>query len=271
MTARAEPAASLEPSDAVQRTYCGRIQKLKEMKSTSLFFLCVIFSMSGSCTGPSIKSAVSNPSPSPTVGVEVQTKCFTQDYLSEALKSLSLGDQEQIDQTKQLLLNDAKRSTNCRAEIITALKNGMDKPNLDLQSDEGTYNLWVHGAELLGNLKALEAIDLLISHLDSTNGTFSTSMRHQPALRGLIKMGPIAIPKLEAVLKSNPDPNMRFSAVFCVATIGGPSAVRSLKEALATESDQCVSRFIRVSLDSFDEEGQIRDRGKWFPGGLCDE
>jgi hypothetical protein len=242
------------------------------MKSTPLLFLCIIFSMFGpaACTGPNIESAVNHPSQSPTVGVEFHTTCFARNHLSEALKALSFGDQEQVDQTKQLLLDDAKRSPNCRAEIIAALMKAMDKPNLDLKGDESTYNLWVHGAELLGDLKAVEALDLLISHLDLTNGTFSSSMRHQPALRGVIKMGPIAIPKLEAVLKGNPDPDMRFSAVFCIATIGGPSAVRSLREALPGESERCVSRFIRVSLDSFNSEGQIIDRGKWFPGGLCD-
>ena len=84
-------------------------------------------------------------------------------------------------------------------------------------------------------------------------------------------MGDVAIPKLDEVLRHNPDPRMRHSAVYAIATIGGLSAVKSLKEALSTEADNCVRKFIRTSLDSFDERGQIKDRGKWFSGGVCND
>jgi HEAT repeat protein len=147
----------------------------------------------------------------------------------------------------------------------------MDKPNLDFTTDEESHHLWLYGAEVLGDLKATEALDLLISHLTTRTATFSTSMNHQPALGGVIKMGSIAIPKLSAVLNDSPDPKMRYSAVYCMATIGGPTAVQSLEHALRTESDKCVSRLIRISLDSFDEAGNIKDRGEWFSGISCDQ
>jgi hypothetical protein len=47
-------------------------------------------------------------------------------------------------------------------------------------------------------------------------------MRHQPALPGLINMGEIAIPKLDEVLRHNPDWQLGHSAIFCIATLGGP-------------------------------------------------
>ena len=148
----------------------------------------------------------------------------------------------------------------------------MDRPDLDFTHDKESYYLWLYGAELLGDLKAAEALDLLISHLDVIDrNRFSTSMNHEPALKGVVKMGPIAIPKLDVVLRNSPDPALRSDAVYCIATIGGPSAVRSLREALDSETDACVSRNIRVSPDSFDESGTIKDRRKWFAGLECDE
>jgi len=147
----------------------------------------------------------------------------------------------------------------------------MDQPNLNFRDDPASLQLWRWGAEVLGDLKATEALDLLISHLNLTGWTFSMSMSHQPALGGVIKIGPAAIPKLDQILKHSSDPTMRHSAVYCIATIGGLSAVTSLEESLRSESDRCVRRFIKASLDSFDENGQIKNRGEWFSGFACND
>lgn len=250
----------------------GSIQELNDMKYLLCLIVCSLCSIFGltACTSPNIGRGAVNPRHSPaTVRISTETKCFAQGRLSQAVEDLSRGDEPQISQTKQFLVAEANRSTDCRVELINALITALDKPNLDLK-DEGTHNLWSYGAELLGDLKAAEALDLLVSHLNLSDGTYSSSMSQQPALRGVIKMGTIAMPKLAVVLKGNPDPKMRGSAVYCIALIGGPAAVQSLKESLPAESDPCVSRFIRISLDSFNNEGQIVDKGKWFSGTLCD-
>ena len=70
-------------------------------------------------------------------------------------------------------------------------------------------------------------------------------------------------------LRHNPDPKMRYSAVYCLATIGGDSAVAALKIALASESDECAKRLIRVSIDSFDEQGNMKNRMEWFSRFTC--
>ncbi len=184
---------------------------------------------------------------------------------------LSIGSWPEVDRAKQNLLDISRKSEACRSEAISVLMGVMNKPNLDFRQDQSSYHLWRYGAEIPGELKATEAIDLLISHLNLTNGTFSASMSHQPALAGLIKMGSVAIPKLNEVLLHSPNVSMRQSAVFCIATIGGPSAVRSLQEALPTESDKCIHGFISASLNGFDENGQISDRGKWASSFFCDD
>lgn len=201
--------------------------------------------------------------------VESQIACVPGRDISASLRQFAIGNESEVRQARALLLSNSRRSEKCRKEVVSALMSAMDKPSLDFTHDTTSYNLWLYGADLLGDLKAAEALDLLISHLSLTDRFFSTSMNHQPALRGVIKMGRMAIPKLTKVLLHGPDPRMRHAAVYCIATIGGPDAVRSLKEAFSSESDNCVSKFIRVSLESFDREGNIKNRMDWFSGGLC--
>lgn len=146
----------------------------------------------------------------------------------------------------------------------------MDKPDLDFRGNAETYYLWRDGADLLGDLKAAEAIDYLVAHLGLIDkASYSMSMRHRPALLGLTHMGEMAIPNLDEVLRHNPDWQRRHDAVYCIATIGGPQAVNSLSQALGSESHPCVSRFIRFSLDSIDEKGKIKNRQEWSRGLSC--
>lgn len=196
-------------------------------------------------------------------------KCMSAEDISNALQKFTSENASEIDQARTLLLGKARESEQCRVDVITALMKAMDRPDLDFRHDNDSYYLWLYGAQLLGDLKATEALDLLISHLGLTAGFFSSSMNHMPALKGVIKMGAVAIPKLDEVMRHNPDPDMRFYAVYCIATIGGPSAISSLRGALDTESDECVRRSIHVSLDSFDNNGNIKDRMKWFFGLSC--
>lgn len=191
--------------------------------------------------------------------------------IESGINDLSSKSQARIQSGLSGLRKRAKQSPTCRSQIIAALMKAMDKPNLDFTHDASSYYVWLYGADLLGDLKAVTALDLLISHLDLIGPFFSTSMNHQPALRGVIKMGEVAIPKLEDVLKRSSRPTMRHAAVYCIASIGGPEAVRSLKDAVSTESNECVNRFMRVSLNSFDAHGHIKNRLTWFSGAACNE
>ena len=97
---------------------------------------------------------------------------------------------------------------------------------------------------------AVEALDLLIEHLDANDGFFSASMVHQPAVLGVKAMGVVAVPKLASALRQHPNRNIRLAAALCLADIGGPEATDALKQALSSESDQCVRRFISLSVDN---------------------
>lgn len=222
----------------------------------------------GSLRVPPASGVASEPSaaaPSP-----LPAACLPPEDTTDALRKLSSGDSSQTNQAREFFFNKSRESETCRAEAISALMRAMDKPDLDFRGSKETYYLWRDGAELLGDLKATEAIDFLVAHLGLINdASYSMSMRHRPALLGLIRMGEIAIPKLDEVLQHNPDWQLRHDAVYCIATIGGPQAVNSLSQALSSESHKCVSRFIKISLDSFDEKGKIKNRLEWSRGISC--
>jgi hypothetical protein len=235
----------------------------------SICFLCLaILSLTAiaGCTDSVRSSKAENP----TVMDTNKQECLNQEEFSKALEAFETGTSTDGDRAKQRLLEISGKSYQCRGEIIRALVKAMDQPNVDFRSDPRIFHVWRYGGEILGDLKAVEALDLLISHLSRTGWTFSTSMKHQPALKAVIKIGEPAIPKLDEVLRQHSDVQMRHSAVYCIASIGGPAAVQTLKNALPLETDKCVSRFIRISLESFDKAGKITNRGTWFSGGMCD-
>jgi len=172
--------------------------------------------------------------------------CLSDDQLARRIISLSSNYNEAQD-TQQLLREKARESSACRHRIIAAVMAAMDKPNLDISRDQASYYLWSEGAVLLGDLKAVESLDFLLSHITMSDGEFSTTLRHQPALEGIIRMGALAIPKLTLLLRSD-DCETRYYAARCLFHIGGRSARQTLQQALRTETDRCVKRFIVVSL-----------------------
>ncbi|HKU76564.1 MAG TPA: HEAT repeat domain-containing protein [Pyrinomonadaceae bacterium] len=158
------------------------------------------------------------------------------------------SDEPEAKQARERLLALGKGSPECRTETISQLLRAMDKPNLSFVMDRPSYFLWLNGAVILGNLKAVESLDLLIEHLDLNDGFFSASMVHQPAVLGIEKMGGLAVPKLRNALENHPKREIRLATALCLADIGGSEAQAALKDALNTETDQCVRRFITLSL-----------------------
>jgi hypothetical protein len=156
------------------------------------------------------------------------------------------------------LLFLGKDSPECRNETISELLQAMNKPNLNFEADRSSYFLWSKGAAILGELKAVEALDLLIDHLDLNDGFFSASMAHQPAVRGVEAMGLVAVPKLGVALQHHPSRNIRLAAALCLVDIGGVEAMDALKQAVSTETDQCVRRFITLSTNSSGERLKSR-------------
>lgn len=195
--------------------------------------------------------------------------CIEDGKLARAVLSLSREyDEAQVAQRH--LRQWAKQSSACRQRVIAAVMEAMDRPNLDISRDQASANLWREGSRLLGDLKATQSLDLLLSRIKMTDGEWSTTMTHQPALAGIVLMGRVAIPKLEKLLR-NQDWQIRHYAVYCLASIGGISARRVLQKDVLKETNQCVRRFIEISIERIDvKHGGVRqDHGEWAAAFWC--
>lgn len=168
-----------------------------------------------------------------------------------SLQQFSSGEYVPIKEARKLLLDYAKKSPACRRKIIGELVDSMDTHDLNFERQPSSYYLWREGSQLLGEMKAIEALDLLISHLDLTDGYHSASMVFQPAVVGVRQMGPAAVPKLAIALRESPRISVRMAAVHCLTDIGGLAAMHVLEQAQASETSNCVSHFISVSLTTY--------------------
>jgi len=199
----------------------------------------------------------------------LDSPCVEDGELARAVLSLSREyDEAQVAQRH--LRQWVKQSSACRQRVIAAVMEAMDRPNLDISRDQASANLWREGSRLLGDLKATQSLDLLLSRIKMTDGEWSTTMTHQPALAGIILMGPVAVPKLEKLLR-NEDWLTRHYAVFCLANIGGLSARRAIETAVPMETHPCVKRLMVVSIKTIDGKhgGLKQDHGEWAKAFMC--
>ena len=174
--------------------------------------------------------------------------------VADTINKLSSENFADADQARKELLSQSQTSSGCRKEIVDTLIQTMDKPQLNFLIDRPSFFLWSNGSALLGELKAVDALDLLIDHLDLHDGSFSASMSHQPAVIGVKTMGNLAVPKLGIALQRNTNPKVRMAAALCLTEIGGPDSLKFLKRSLDSEVDPCVVRFVRISIDILNHE-----------------
>lgn len=233
----------------------------------NLFLCCLVFLTTASCATlatPPTSSEQIKPSAAQTNG------CLSHHEITMKLVAITESNGQKADQIKESLLNESRKSSMCRQSLIESVVRTMDRPLSSFKDKAEHFNIWRAGADVLGYLKATEVVDFLVAHLDFSSGIFSTTMSQQPALHAVKEIGESAIPKLSDVLRHHPDWKMRMDAVYCISGIGGPSAVRALKEALPSESDSCVKPFIQVSIKTLNNDQQrILNPNDWFGAYMC--
>ena len=201
--------------------------------------------------------------------------CRSENEVAEAVNNLLI--KSAADHAQLLLVNDAKKSTECRKRVVKELISMMSK-HTKIGSDAPSYSAWRRGSEVMANLKPYEALDFFISNLtlndyDATTG-FAPS--HLPAANSVIKIGSIAIPKLNSALRNSTDRRTRLFAVYCIGSIGGRSALLALKNALPMESDPRVNKFIQLTIDAFQNTKLpnhiiSKDHTKWLLAFYADK
>ena len=199
-------------------------------------------------------------------------RCFQDNELSESLATLKRQPALDVGRVSQTLLTKAKTTPECRTQVVQALMKAMDQASNTTDQIEN-YFMWENGASLLVELKATEALDLLIANIDLTDG-FESSLNDFPAFVAILKIGKPAFPKLEIVLRNDSVPYRRKFAAFAIAYIGGSQAKRILTRALPGETDPCVEKLLRLSVQAFDNKAKPNHispamRGKWLSAFHC--
>lgn len=192
--------------------------------------------------------------------------CLSEGEVAEQVNGLLI--RSAADQAQLLLVNNGKKSSVCRKRVVNELVKMMSQ-HTEIGTDLASSNAWLHGAEILAELKPVEALDFLISHLTLWDGTSGFGPSHPPAAGVVIKIGSVAIPKISSVLKSDPDVRTRMYATYCLGQIGGPAAGRALTAALPRESDPCVSKFMKQTINAFRNRKlpnhiTSKDRTRWL-------
>lgn len=202
-------------------------------------------------------------------------RCFHDSELRQSIAILKQQGGPEVWKVGESLLRKAKTASGCRTQVVQALVSSMAQATNPAGNHYENFFLWVHGASLLADLKATEALDLLIANIDFTNGwSTKISDHYTPALVAILKIGQPAIPKLQIALTKDSVPYRRQFAAFAIAYIGGREARRALESALPRETDPCLKKFLQVSLNAFNNKEKPNHvssalNGKWLGAFYC--
>jgi hypothetical protein len=120
--------------------------------------------------------------------------------------------------------------------------------------------------DLLGELKALEAIGTLVRYIDYEPGRISTSLHYKPVVRALIQMGEAAIPQLAEVLESGQsvlranNHTLRYYAGVALMYIGGSQAKEALQKAYS-KSTEDEREWLRFAVEEIEREEAEEESG----------
>ena len=242
--------------------------------SRTVLLTTFLLAMVSAVIWPAIDAADARTSETITQSVR-SAPCFHDTELRESIATLKQQAGDDLVKVYTPLLSKARADSGCRMQVIQAVIDAMSQATNPAGNEYQNFFLWLHGASLLADLKATEALDLLIANIDFTDG-WSASIKesHFPALIAILRIGQPAIPKLQIVLTNDSESHRRKFAAFCIAYIGGREAKMALKSALPRETDPCVKEFLQVSLQAFDNKTKPNHissalNGKWLAAFYC--
>lgn len=178
-----------------------------------------------------------------------QTDHSNEDQLLQKLHSYDI---RELSKTKRDLIILANTTDEARGYIVrelTEIVGGPEKlSNTVIHPDN--FDTWKAATELLGELKATEAVGVLIECLACNNGRTNMSTSLYPAARAIISIGKPAFPAIEQALSHVQQP-IRYVAVLALGEIGSKRAKAALKRALRKEKDKQLTFVIRQILQNW--------------------
>jgi HEAT repeat protein len=161
---------------------------------------------------------------------------------------LQSADESDRVQAKGALRAFAGQSAESRKQVIReSIKLVEESDPSQRLTSEAHYDAWSFATELLGELKATEALDALIACINCNDGIGGLSSDRFPAFKAITMIGSESVTKLIAAL-SDKRPTTRSYAALALGEIGGTEAKKSLEQALLSEHDKDVVVSIRIAL-----------------------
>jgi HEAT repeat protein len=180
-------------------------------------------------------------------GISMQKETlFTEDDIDKLIIKLNTSDYNLKEKIKEELIKIATHSDSARSIIIDKLMLNIDYKDMRSFSSQKDYELWESSIDILGELKAKEAIKYFVQCLDC-GYRFSESYSGFPAYKATVKLGEDSVPLLSNSLFDSRK-NVRIMSIVALTEIGGVQAKISLQSALASEQDDYVQDLITNSL-----------------------
>jgi hypothetical protein len=172
--------------------------------------------------------------------------------LDQVVRDLRSDKESERANAKKALLTLANKSAANRESVIKELVRIIKSPRRseEFVKDPTLYLEWREVTDLLGSIRAVEAIDDLVECLDCNNGVFGLSPDLFPATRAVIRIGQEAIPRLSQVFEHRP-PLTRYLAAIALSQIGGDMAKIALEKAMRIEKDKDVASTIKNLLQNW--------------------
>jgi len=133
----------------------------------------------------------------------------------------SLSSPAESTRSAEELIDLGRRSATQRDVIIHQLIQSAESQD-DLRTGQcfvlKNFDYWESATKVFAQLRAIEAIDLLITTIACGNG-WSGSLAQEPSLWALVDLGTVAVPKLSKALKRERDGYVRLHLRRCLDRI----------------------------------------------------
>ncbi|HEY3028103.1 MAG TPA: HEAT repeat domain-containing protein [Pyrinomonadaceae bacterium] len=172
------------------------------------------------------------------------------------LRHLGSDHKDERENAKRAIVILANESPENRQEVIKELVEIVTVSNKrsPFYESHDRFLSWMEAVDIVGTLRATEAIDVLIQCLDCDVGVSGLGPGRYPAAMAVIKIGKAAIPALAASLEHE-RLEIRFKAVEALYAIGGDDAREVLRSAERKQSDRLLKSTIRDIIRDWKKSG----------------
>lgn len=179
-----------------------------------------------------------------------------QTRLEQLIVDLYSKDNANRRETRNKLVTLARQSPASQARVINRLIEVLEDAR-DIM-DKSRYQTWYDAAEIVGELRAVEAIDVLVKYLDFTDGVVGFPLANRPAVNALVGIGKPAVPNLISALLEREGTRIRINAAEALGFIGTRQARKGLQRALVSEQDKSAVCEIGRALSLISRRGRAK-------------